>query len=115
MPCAASNFGRRRGTGRRAPCPLLARLAPVSAAPAARALPRAPARGIGVARRRLAAAAARLQALSPVAVLARGYAVCRDAATGRVLTRSAATAPGRRVEVRLHRGALDCEVKEVRS
>lgn len=52
-----------------------------------------------------------LGALSPLATLARGYAIVRGAAG--VLTASHQTAPGEALEVRLHRGRLDCEVRRV--
>lgn len=58
------------------------------------------------ARRELAHRQNRLDALSPYRVLARGYSITKDAETGRVLTDTAATAPGRRLQVRLSRGQL---------
>ena len=63
-------------------------------------------------RERLAAASARLEALSPLAVLGRGYAVARDA-SGRVLTDAGTVAVGDRVGVTLARGSLACDVREV--
>ena len=65
-------------------------------------------------RRRVALdhAAARLQALSPRATLARGYAVVRSG--GRALRDAAATAAGDRVEIELATGALVATVSEVR-
>lgn len=62
-------------------------------------------------RARLGAASARLEALSPLGVLARGYALAR-AADGAVLTDAGRVAPGDAVEVTLARGRLDCEVRE---
>jgi len=56
----------------------------------------------------------RLEALSPFAVLARGYSLTRDAETGTVLTDVAATTAGRRVTVRLSRGSLDAVVESTR-
>ena len=50
--------------------------------------------------------AERLQALSPLAVLARGYAVCRTGGTGVILKDSAAVRTGDAVSVTLHRGSL---------
>ena len=58
------------------------------------------------ARRELAHRQKRLDALSPYRVLARGYSITKDAETGRVLTDTAATAPGHRLLVRLSRGEL---------
>ena len=45
-------------------------------------------------RQRTASLAARLQLLGPEQVLARGYSITRDAATGRILRAAAETAPG---------------------
>ena len=53
--------------------------------------------------------AASLDALSPLKVLARGYAITTDA-NGQVLRDAAAVAEGDRVHVRLERGALECVV-----
>jgi exodeoxyribonuclease VII large subunit len=57
--------------------------------------------------------AARLQALSPLAVLGRGYAICYDAAGGVILKDARAVRAGDGVRVRLNRGRLVCDVKEV--
>jgi exodeoxyribonuclease VII large subunit len=65
------------------------------------------------ARNRVAAYGERLTALSPLAVLARGYAICRLAPSGAILKDAAEASPGGAIRVRLHRGGLDCEVKEV--
>ena len=62
---------------------------------------------------RLGSAAARLDSLSPLAVLGRGYAVCWDEARTRVLRRASETAPGESVTVRLHEGELRCDVREI--
>lgn len=62
---------------------------------------------------RLAEGAGKLQALSPLAILARGYAICLDR-TGRILTDALESKPQDQVSVRLSRGRLECEVKEVR-
>jgi exodeoxyribonuclease VII large subunit len=59
---------------------------------------------------RLRGAAARLEALSPLAVLGRGYAVCWNADRTVVIRDSAAVAKGDRVRVTLARGELDCNV-----
>ena len=64
------------------------------------------------ARTRLAVAAAALDALSPLAVLGRGYALATDA-RGRVLRSARAAAAGESVRVRLAEGALRCRVEEV--
>ena len=54
---------------------------------------------------RLGRSAARLDALSPLAVLARGYAIATDA-NGRALVDASAVRAGDRLRVRLHRGTL---------
>ncbi len=60
--------------------------------------------------RRLRGAAARLHALSPLAVLGRGYAVCWNADRTVVIRDSAAVAKGDRLRVTLAHGELDCHV-----
>jgi len=65
------------------------------------------------ARDRVSAYVERLAALSPLAVLARGYAICRVAGSGVVLKDAATVRVGEAVQVRLHHGSLDCLVKEV--
>jgi exodeoxyribonuclease VII large subunit len=64
------------------------------------------------ARTRLAVAAVSLDAMSPLAVLGRGYALAQDA-RGRILRESSAVAAGERVRVRLSSGALRCRVEEI--
>jgi len=69
-----------------------------------------------VARRRhaydsqLRSAAARLESLSPLAVLGRGYAVCWNEDRTRVIRDAAAIEKGERVRVTLERGELECDV-----
>jgi exodeoxyribonuclease VII large subunit len=55
---------------------------------------------------------ARLQALSPLATLARGYAIVRTG--GEALRDSASVAPGDRLDVELASGGLGARVEEVR-
>jgi exodeoxyribonuclease VII large subunit len=62
---------------------------------------------------RLAAAAARLDSLSPLAVLGRGYAVCWNDERTRVLRAATDTVPGEAVRVRLQTGELRCDVREI--
>lgn len=62
----------------------------------------------------LRTAAARLDSLSPLAILARGYSVCRRLPDLGVLTQAASVAEGGRVEVLLHQGGLICRVEERR-
>ena len=56
--------------------------------------------------------AARLDSLSPLAVLARGYSVCWSADRTAIIRDSDGVTSGDRVRVTLHRGELECEVKE---
>jgi len=67
---------------------------------------------IGARRRELSGLAGRLQALSPLSVLARGYAIARTA-EGRVVKEAAQVQVGDRLDVLLHRGSLRCQVEEV--
>jgi exodeoxyribonuclease VII large subunit len=64
------------------------------------------------ARARLEVAVAQLGALSPLDVLARGYAVATDE-TGQLVRTSRAVVRGARVRVRLAEGALRCRVEDV--
>jgi exodeoxyribonuclease VII large subunit len=60
---------------------------------------------------RLRMCASRLETLSPLAVLGRGYAVCWNAERTRVLRARSEVSPGDRVRVTLARGELECEVR----
>jgi exodeoxyribonuclease VII large subunit len=55
--------------------------------------------------------AGRLDTLSPLAVLGRGYAVAWNEDKTRVLRDASAVAPGDKVKVTLAKGELDCEVR----
>lgn len=55
----------------------------------------------------------RLVALSPDAVLARGYSITQDADTGAVLVAAASTAVKRRLRIRLASGRLGARVEQV--
>jgi exodeoxyribonuclease VII large subunit len=59
---------------------------------------------------RLQTCAARLESLSPLSVLGRGYSVVWDETRTRVLRRSTETKPGDRVRITLSRGELQCSV-----
>jgi exodeoxyribonuclease VII large subunit len=69
---------------------------------------------IGGSRERLARALATLDAVSPLATLARGYAIVTTQSTGTLLRDARQVAPGQRVEARLGRGRLLCRVEECR-
>ncbi len=58
-------------------------------------------------------AAARLHALSPLAVLGRGYAVCWNDDRTALVQRADRLAPGDRVRVTLGQGEIGCDVREV--
>jgi exodeoxyribonuclease VII large subunit len=60
----------------------------------------------------LGSLAARLDALSPLAVLGRGYAVCWDAGRQAIVVDAATVEPGSGVRVTLHRGELACVVTD---
>ncbi len=94
-----------------------ARLAASVHALAARRAPdrldRALAERFAGASRALAFREQRLVALSPDGVLARGYSITQDDATGAVIRSASSTAPGRRVRIRLATGRLGASVDRV--
>jgi exodeoxyribonuclease VII large subunit len=55
----------------------------------------------------------KLEALSPFAVLQRGYSLVRDPKTGRVLTRASHFSLGQQAEVVLADGKLEVTINEV--
>ncbi len=66
---------------------------------------------VAAARRAEIALAAKLDALSPLKVLARGYSLATDDAGG-VIRNAAQVAVGDRIHLRLEKGSLDCQVLE---
>ncbi|MBI3264923.1 MAG: exodeoxyribonuclease VII large subunit, partial [Acidobacteria bacterium] len=60
-------------------------------------------------------AAARLETLSPLGVLARGYAVCWNAERSAIMRESSQATPGQHVRVTLHKGELECRVETTRT
>jgi len=61
----------------------------------------------------LKAAAGKLDSLSPLAILGRGYSICVRLPGHEIVKESAGLVVGDEVEVRLHRGRLHCDVREV--
>ena len=55
----------------------------------------------------------KLDAFSPLKVLARGYAIAQKLPGGGILRRASEARPGDKVRVRLHEGNIDCEVTHV--
>ncbi|HKW60834.1 MAG TPA: exodeoxyribonuclease VII large subunit [Candidatus Dormibacteraeota bacterium] len=76
-------------------------------------LERALADRFAVATRAIAHRRERLVALSPDAVLARGYSITQDAESGAVIRVASTTAEGRRVRIRLAEGKLGARIDEV--
>jgi exodeoxyribonuclease VII large subunit len=64
-------------------------------------------------RHRLQTLAGRLDSLSPLAVLGRGYSLTRTP-TGEIVRDAAGVTPGDAVEVLLARGALECRVERTK-
>jgi len=69
---------------------------------------------LDMARQKFGLAAAALDAMSPLRVLERGYAIAQDA-QGRVVREANAVAPGDALRVRLRKGALGCRVEGIES
>jgi exodeoxyribonuclease VII large subunit len=106
-----------RERGRRLGSAALARLTRSRSALAGRRaadrLDRALADRFAIATRGLEHRRQRLVALSPDAVLSRGYSITQDAESGAVLRSSAGTAIDRRLRIRLGAGRLGARVEEV--
>jgi exodeoxyribonuclease VII large subunit len=68
---------------------------------------------IKASRHRFGASLGRLESLSPLAVLGRGYSLTRFP-SGAVVRRAAETHPGAVIEILLHEGSLDARVEQVR-
>ena len=58
--------------------------------------------------------ATRLQTLGPEQTLSRGYSICVDATSGRVIRTAGEADRGQAVQVQLSAGQLDCRVEEAR-
>jgi exodeoxyribonuclease VII large subunit len=68
---------------------------------------------LSLSRQTLLGLGGKLDSLSPLAILARGYGICRDAATQQLITRAAPVRRGQRVELVLRDGQLACTVDDV--
>jgi exodeoxyribonuclease VII large subunit len=66
---------------------------------------------IEIERERVKGVLGKLDSLSPLSILQRGYSITRKVPTLEILRDAIQVSPGIDVEVRLHRGALLCEVK----
>ena len=113
-PISTSSRRARRGSATGSTLPSAARSRATASGSRATGTACEPRRALLLERRRAALdrTGARLQALSPRATLARGYAVVR--ADGAVLRDAAAVAPGSRLEIELATGSLAATVDEVR-
>ncbi|MBI3554327.1 MAG: exodeoxyribonuclease VII large subunit [Elusimicrobia bacterium] len=56
--------------------------------------------------------AEKLDAISPLKVLSRGYAIAEKLPGGEILRKSSSVKPGDKVRVRLHEGQIQCEVSQ---
>jgi exodeoxyribonuclease VII large subunit len=61
----------------------------------------------------LAGMAAKLDSLSPLAVLARGYSIAFHEPSGVVIRDSGQVVEGDRIKVKLHRGSLGCSIEHI--
>ena len=68
----------------------------------------------GVQVKRLEAVEARLRAVGPEMVLARGYSVTTDAASGEVISDASGVGVGQELVTRLGKGQVASTVKEIR-
>ena len=71
-------------------------------------------RRLGLKQHRLASLAARVDGLSPLAVLGRGYSVTWDGARTRIIRDASTLQPGDKVSVVVERGTLDATVDRVK-
>jgi exodeoxyribonuclease VII large subunit len=69
---------------------------------------------VKVSRHRFDAAVGRLDSLSPLAVLGRGYSLTRLVPAGTIVRRAEQTRPGDAIEILLHQGALEARVERLK-
>lgn len=63
----------------------------------------------------LKAIVGKLDSLSPLAILSRGYSICLRLPGREIVKDSSAVVAGDLVEVRLHHGRLRCDVREIQA
>ena len=64
-------------------------------------------------RKRLETRAARLDAMSPLKVLSRGYSITENT-RGTAIVAASSLHPGDHIAIRFHRGSVDARVEQVR-
>jgi len=69
---------------------------------------------VKVSQHRFDAAVGRLDSLSPLAVLGRGYSLTRLLPSGVIVRSAAQTRPGDAIEILLHQGAVEARVERLK-
>jgi exodeoxyribonuclease VII large subunit len=67
-----------------------------------------------VTRKNVEGAIGKLNSLSPLAILARGYSICHSLPSGRVVKESGELKEGQKVSIKLYRGELFCQVEKTK-
>lgn len=67
-----------------------------------------------VTRKKLEGTAGQLNSLSPLAILGRGYSICRSMASGRIVKDAQKVEKGHKVSVKLYQGELFCRVEKTK-
>jgi exodeoxyribonuclease VII large subunit len=65
-----------------------------------------------VTRKRLEGTAGQLHSISPLAVLARGYSICRSLPKGKIVKNAREVQVGNKISVKLYQGELFCQVEK---
>ena len=65
-------------------------------------------------RQKMESLVGKLESLSPLAILSRGYSICRLPPSGRIIREATALRTGETLEVTLHKGEVVCRVEEIR-